>query len=586
MSQTSIVVRSHYRDPFKSLFSEFLLSFDALDVNAKSIALQGFVKELEELETTTENESIFLHWSGIFSVFSAAAVISAFGVLNPIAGILLGGTAAASAAGVVGGAIAQNRERTPTLEKLKRYKLALESDPYLNWACLWQYVGTESFFECLYSASSGYLLDGRLVRNDGKNPMAAALDGYCKTRGMKRDELLSQLSTFKQASVLRLSPVVLEDEKQTTPAIQDSPTLLQSATNTEISHYTPAIATKIDIIDQLTARLTNTLFVGLPGSGKGMTISAAIRKAKQKHPNLKIFLVDPKADPKEIGYWSGVVDKIKSCACRDLPPEDVMKWVGECFKEFQEFANQNLRTLLIIDEGTLLGTKSKNAKSTLIKDKITSIASAGDSEGINIWIAAQAPYVGSLGIDLSASSQLLAIAIIAKWNLGAYEQWKRSALFKQVTQEEIEQLIEASECDRAVFFGGTSKWYSMPSLENHSGFNRDKREFLPGCEPPKNDELVRDTSVITKLESAFLNSPSDHVVDKLPFEKELSELAQRLLSFFANAKSKEPKALSDIKKKDELREVGDIRLIIALQELVEAGELIFDDKDRWSKSDW
>lgn len=68
--------------------------------------------------------------------------------------------------------------------------------------------------------------------------------------------------------------------------------------------------------------------------------------------------------------------------------------------------------------------------------------------------------------------------------------------------------------------------------------------------------------------------------------KDLSDLAKRLLSFFDNAKNKEPKSLADIKKKDELREHGDIKLIMALTELVSTGQIIFDGEDSWLKPDW
>jgi hypothetical protein len=69
-------------------------------------------------------------------------------------------------------------------------------------------------------------------------------------------------------------------------------------------------------------------------------------------------------------------------------------------------------------------------------------------------------------------------------------------------------------------------------------------------------------------------------------QKDLSELAKRLLSFFDNAKKKESKSLADIKKKDELREHGDIKLIHALSELVSSKYLLIDGEDSWSKSDW
>lgn len=194
-----IVHQSHYRDPFKSLFLEFLESFDTFDLNSKSLSIQSFVKELEELENTSENQSIALYWSSIFSVFSATSVISAFSILNPLAGVLLGSTAAATTLGIILIAFIQNRERTPILQRLKKYRLAFESDSFLNWACLWQYIGTEEFFNCMYAATSGYILNGNLIRNDGKNPMAAALDAYCKVHGMSRDELISHLSFLKKS---------------------------------------------------------------------------------------------------------------------------------------------------------------------------------------------------------------------------------------------------------------------------------------------------------------------------------------------------------------------------------------------------
>ena len=96
---------------------------------------------------------------------------------------------------------------------------------------------------------------------------------------------------------------------------------------------------------------------------------------------------------------------------------------------------------------------------------------------------------------------------------------------------------------------------------------------------------------ISRLEFA-LTIDSKELTDTPPDEfdigvkKDLSDLAKRLLSFFDNAKNKEPKLLADLKKKDELRLEGDIKLITALSELVYTGQLIFDGKESWSKHDW
>lgn len=96
---------------------------------------------------------------------------------------------------------------------------------------------------------------------------------------------------------------------------------------------------------------------------------------------------------------------------------------------------------------------------------------------------------------------------------------------------------------------------------------------------------------ISRLELALLIEPEEPIdTPRTEFdiggEKDLSDLAKRLLSFFDNAKNKEPKLLADLKKKDELRLEGEIKLITALSELVNAGQIIFNGEDSWSKPDW
>ena len=107
---------------------------------------------------------------------------------------------------------------------------------------------------------------------------------------------------------------------------------------------------------------------------------------------------------------------------------------------------------------------------------------------------------------------------------------------------------------------------------------------------PENEKLG-ELDDVSRLELAllieqpeFIDAPQTEV--DIRVEKHLSALAKRLLSFFDNAKNKEPKLLADLKKKDELRLEGDIRLTLALGELVDAGQLIFDGKESWSKHDW
>ena len=261
-------------------------------------------------------------------------------------------------------------------------------------------------------------------------------------------------------------------------------TRLQSPTTTlqpktQIDYYDPTAKTQIDIISEMVERISNTIVIGIPGSGKGMLVSNAIRQAKHRHPKLKIFVIDPKADPKEAGYWDGC-DVVKSYACMDAKPATVAAWAEAAFDEYAVYAQKNERTLLVLDEGSMLGNKLQQAKSTLLVDKLTSYTSGGDSAGRNVWFMMQSPYVGGASLNLSTTSQMTSIVIAFEENIGALAQWKSAKIFKSLSLDEVSELIEKSTTGRAIYYGKTGRWYMMPELKNFSGYDRDKREYLPG----------------------------------------------------------------------------------------------------------
>lgn len=53
--------------------------------------------------------------------------------------------------------------------------------------------------------------------------------------------------------------------------------------------------------------------------------------------------------------------------------------------------------------------------------------------------------------------------------------------------------------NRAVYWGGTASWYSMPKLTNYSGYDRDKGEYLHGYEPLITNHIY----TVTKLENSI-----------------------------------------------------------------------------------
>ena len=306
-----------------------------------------------------------------------------------------------------------------------------------------------------------------------------------------------------------------------------------------IDRYDPKATAKIDIISEMISRISNTLIIGIPGSGKGMLVANAIRVAKRLHPNLKVFVIDPKADPKESGYFASC-DVVKAYACMDANPSTVAAWAEATFNSYTQYAQQNERTLLIVDEGTLLGTKLNQAKSTLLVDKLTSLASGGDSAGRNVWFMMQSPYVTGASLNLSTTSQMTSIVIAFSENIGALAQWKSAKVFQQLSLDEVSDKIDNSETGRAIYYGKTGKWYMMPPLTNYSGYDRDNRTYLAGFSP--------EDSVIEKVESNHKDdgilSGDRQIVDK----PQLSESAQLVIEWL---KEKRPKQWVKFKGKDD-----------------------------------
>ncbi|MBA3920314.1 MAG: ATP-binding protein [Nostocaceae cyanobacterium] len=407
--------------------------------------------------------------------------------------------------------------------------------------------------------------DFRSYRNQAGDEKVLAELQYAESEGMSLSaeawEFMDELSAKLPAAASSSQDVTAERQSPST----------QTAV---IDYYDPTAVNQIDIVSEMSDRVNNTVIIGIPGSGKGMLVANAIREIKRKHPNIKIFVIDPKADPKEAGYFTDC-DVVKPFACMDAKPSTVAAWAESSFEDYAKYAQQNNQTLLIVDEGTMLGNKLSQAKSTLLVDKLTAYTSGGDSVGRNVWIVMQSPYVTGASLNLSTTSQMTSIVIAFSENIGAIAQWKSAKIFKQLSLDEIAALIEASPKGRAIYYGKTGRWYMMPELTNYSAYDRDSRKYLPGSE-----------SENVTIDSPQGDSSSDINSSTEPQETQISERAQAVLDYFNAAKNKEPKTLRDLKKSAKLSNYSDIVLTVTLTELVSIEKIIFNGEDQWSKVDW
>ncbi|MEO1186691.1 MAG: hypothetical protein AAFX46_19315, partial [Cyanobacteria bacterium J06636_27] len=220
-------------------------------------------------------------------------------------------------------------------------------------------------------------------------------------------------------------------------------------------------------------------------------------------------------------------DVEKPLHCESAKPQTVAAWFEAAMADYDAFAVEHNGALLVIDEGTIIGARLKTAKCTALTDKLIGITSCGGSSGKNVWFVAQTPFVGANGSDTSGISQLTPIVLVTSNNLSVVDSWKRASLFKKFDTEEIGDLVNQSECNRAVYFGKTAQWYSMQKLTNYSAFDRDKGKFIGDI---KVADKVSQNTVADKVNQ-------DTVIQSNEPQVRLSENAQKVLDWLEN---KEP----------------------------------------------
>ena len=522
-------------NPFDHIFHGFISDFDNTTLQGKIKTIQHLIRSLSELENNTENQNVLLYWASIGSAFGCMACLSGLAFISPIVGVAVAASASSSAALVVGGAIARNTKVKAIAETLQKYKLALQSSPANDWASLWHFVNDEEVFaDALTDAQSeAKIARFKLQRDDQKNPLAAAIDYVCVRYGLQRDHVIEQLRSIKnggnvpqpvpqvQPLPIYTQPTVVQaqapqeveipqayipqPEVRSQQVTQIQPEVRAEATQTNSSVHSGSNV--LDIVKAIASPIRNCILFGIGGSGKGMLVANALRKIKRENPGRKIFYIDPKNEPGEYGYTDGIVDVVRRKTCYGCCPEEICDWMDEVLDEYRDWANLQSESLLVIDEGSTLGDAAKKCKNTRIGTLILHTASLGGASRKNVWLLAQSPYVGALGLELSATSQITAIALISDQNTNVLQQWKRSPILEMVDLDIVRKLIKESPVNRAVFFGGDSKWYSMPSLPNYSEIDRDgtgnmvKSDALTSGERKElSDRLTKVQEMMDRLE--------------------------------------------------------------------------------------
>lgn len=243
----------------------------------------------------------------------------------------------------------------------------------------------------------------------------------------------------------------------------------------------PEVPETYDLAKDLGENPQSALIVGVPGAGKGMLVANAIRHLRDKHPEVHIMVLDPKADPKEAGYWEGFGAKVCRFKFMGKEPDDCAEWYLD---RLEQFANMPSPKLLIGDEGTALIATLTNSSASLKamgrhRAFISHLASMGDSGQTWYWLMAQSANLKDLGVSGGVRSIFRAIALISPKNKNAAEALLSTDFvpLPEGGKSGVYELMESSEVNRAFYDGKTDCWMPSPKMKNYSGYDRDARTF-------------------------------------------------------------------------------------------------------------
>ncbi len=290
----------------------------------------------------------------------------------------------------------------------------------------------------------------------------------------------------------------------------------------------PALPPLYDLAADLGQNPQSAIIAGVPGAGKGMVVSNALRHLKARYPGITIFVIDPKADAKEAGYWDGMGATVRRCRFLNADPDDCARWL---LKRLEEFANIQGPKLMVMDEGSAAIATLKLAHKDIkamgrLKAFIAHISSMGDSGETWLWMMAQIIHVADLGMSGGFRGIFRAIGIVSPKNRYALQSFLSTDFVPTPDggMGELETLMNSSPVGRAFFDGKTAQWVPMPRLQNWSGYDRDSRQALPGANvatpPPTTPEAQT-------LERIWNDSPDLEPTPKRP-ESKLTKLMDYL----------------------------------------------------------
>jgi hypothetical protein len=184
-----------------------------------------------------------------------------------------------------------------------------------------------------------------------------------------------------------------------------------------------------------------SLIVGIPGSGKGIFHSNAIRSLTRINPKYRRVGIDPKNDPKEDGYWEGYHH-----VCRrridKLSPDQVAAWVNIILDEWDKIPAPKI---MVWDELALTVAMLERCKEKTVfnrfKTFIIAIISNGHSREEILWAVSQNAHCENIGFNGGLRGNFRAVALVASHNRAAVSSLTSTDFVGKISSEALESVF-------------------------------------------------------------------------------------------------------------------------------------------------
>jgi hypothetical protein len=220
-------------------------------------------------------------------------------------------------------------------------------------------------------------------------------------------------------------------------------------------HANQAKTQRKDIATSIATNLQSMLIVGQPGAGKGFLVAYAIREVKRLHPDVQIWVIDPKGAESEAWRW-------KPCD-RYLPlklnpfatTEEMIDAVQACSDLIRAFVSLgDVPKLLIFDEALAMREKAPK----WFKECMTgfnALCSMGREKRQYGWLVSQSPNAEDFGISGAMRNVYRRVLVLSRSNLGLLDNG--STFFSGKPSDEL-----LMETGRVYYDSIDGRWAVVP----------------------------------------------------------------------------------------------------------------------------